>query len=113
MSDDSFGAGVAVGRLRSLACQPFAMLLAYGVMAGAAFSISKLAMGAGVRPIAYTFWQIAGAAAVLLAIGLLRGDRFPVSRRHLAFSGNAQSWCRRSFGSIPTSTSRWSICRPA
>ena len=85
MSDDTFGAGGAIGRLRSLARQPFAMLLAYGIMAGAAFSIAKLAMGAGVRPIAYTFWQIAGAAAVLLVIGLLRGDRFPMSRRHLAF----------------------------
>ena len=61
------------------------MLLLYGVMAGAAFSISKLAMGAGVRPISYTFWQVAGAAVVLLAIGLLRGDRFPLTRRHLVF----------------------------
>lgn len=85
MADDSLGTDAAAGRLRSLARHPLSMLLLYGVMAGAAFSISKIAMGVGVRPIAYTFWQIAGAAAVLLAIGLIRGDRFPLSRRHLAF----------------------------
>ncbi len=61
------------------------MLLLYGVMAGAAFSISKIAMAAGVRPMGYTFWQIAGAAVALLVIGLLRGDRFPITRRHVAF----------------------------
>ncbi len=62
MSGDAQRMDAATGRLRSLARRPLALLLLYGVMAGAAFSISKLAMGAGVRPISYTFWQVAGIA---------------------------------------------------
>ena len=46
MSGDAQGTDAATGRLRTLAGHPVAMLLLYGAMAGAAFSISKLAMGA-------------------------------------------------------------------
>jgi drug/metabolite transporter (DMT)-like permease len=64
---------------------PLAMLLLLGTLWGASFSISKIAIQAGVTPLGYAFWQSFGPAALLILIGLLRGERLPLTRRHLLY----------------------------
>ena len=64
---------------------PLAFLLLLGTLWGASFSISKIAIQAGVTPLGYAFWQSFGPAAVLIVIGFLRGLRLPLTRRHLIY----------------------------
>jgi len=53
---------------------PFALLLLCGVIFGLLFSVNAIAVGGGVPPIAYAFWQCIGAGIVLLTYALLRGN---------------------------------------
>ncbi len=60
-------------------------ILIVGSLWGSAFSVAKFAIGAGVPPVAYAFWQCFGAGILLLAMVLLRGESMPLNRRHLSF----------------------------
>jgi len=60
-------------------------MLVVGTLWGATFSVAKLAMGAGVPPLGYGFWQCLGSGLALGLLVLLRGQRLEVSRRHLGF----------------------------
>ena len=64
---------------------PLGILLLYGTIAGGAFTVSKLAITAGVHPIGYAFWQSAGSAIVMLTICVLRGHRLPVTPNYIWF----------------------------
>jgi len=62
-----------------------AQLLLVGTLWGATFSVAKLALSNGVGPFAYGFWQSTGSGLLLLVLLTLRGERMPLSRRHLLF----------------------------
>lgn len=64
---------------------PLALLFLYAILGGATFTISKIAFGAGVSPGAYTFWQCAGAAAVMVGICGFKGISLPLEPRYLRF----------------------------
>ncbi len=64
---------------------PFSLLVFYGVIAGASFSIIKIAIGAGVQPLGLVAWQFIGAAAVMLTVGFLRQELPVFAPRHLCF----------------------------
>ncbi len=49
---------------------PLSLLILYAVIVGAAFALSKIALGEGISPTAYVFWQCLGAGSVCLAIGI-------------------------------------------
>ena len=60
-------------------------LIAYGVIGGATFSVSKLAMMAGVHPFGYTLWQVGGAGLVVWLLSLWRGHSIPLNGPHIRF----------------------------
>lgn len=60
-------------------------ILVVGTLWGTSFSLSKFAIGAGVPPLGYAFWQCFGAGITLLAVQRLRGGRMPLGRRYLGF----------------------------
>lgn len=64
---------------------PLGMILALGSLWGLAFSFSKMAANGGVHPVAYTFWQAAGAGLVVATICLLRGMRLRLGREYLRY----------------------------
>ena len=64
---------------------PFSLLVLYGVIAGASFSIIKIAIGAGVPPLGLVAWQFIGAAAVMLTVGFLRRELPAFSPRNFGF----------------------------
>ncbi len=70
------------GRTRFL---PFALLMLLGSLWGLSFSFAKIATNGGVAPLAYSFWQSAGAGTVLSALVLARGIRVRLTPRHLWF----------------------------
>jgi drug/metabolite transporter (DMT)-like permease len=55
-------------------------LLTMGLTWGLSFSLARIAAVAGVHPLAITFWEAAGAGAILLLVGLGRGRVVPISR---------------------------------
>jgi drug/metabolite transporter (DMT)-like permease len=65
---------------------PTSLLVAYGVLGGGTFTVSKIAMQAGVTPVSYTLWQCVGTFAVILAVSLVRGLAIPLSAGYLRFS---------------------------
>lgn len=65
---------------------PTSLLVAYGVLGGGTFTVSKIAMQAGVTPLSYTLWQCAGTFVVILAVSLLRGLVLPLNAGYLRFS---------------------------
>lgn len=70
------------GRARFL---PLVLLVLLGSMWGLGFSLAKIATNGGVAPLAYSFWQSAGAGAVLSILVLARRVRVQRSPRHLWF----------------------------
>lgn len=52
---------------------PLALLLATGALLGVSTNLAKLAAQAGLAPLAFLTWSIAGAAAVLMGIAGVRG----------------------------------------
>lgn len=64
---------------------PFALLLLYGAMAGATFTLAKLAISAGVKPLGYAAWQTAGAGLLMGAAALARGRSIPRTPAALRF----------------------------
>ncbi len=84
-SDPTMAADLSAQGRTSSALHPLVLLLLYGVSAGAAFSVTKIAIVAGVRPLGFATWQFIGAALVMTVFGFLRGDLPALSRRHLVF----------------------------
>lgn len=64
---------------------PASLLLLYGALAGATFTLAKIALAAGVRPLGYAAWQTAGAGLLLAAVALVRGVEVPRTKAALAF----------------------------
>lgn len=64
---------------------PASLLLLYGVLAGATFTLAKVALAAGVRPLGYAAWQTAGAGLFMAAMALVRGVEVPRTKPALAF----------------------------
>lgn len=61
------------------------VLLTMGLTWGLSFSLARIAATAGVHPLSITFWEAAGAGAILLAVGLARGRVVPISRELVTF----------------------------
>lgn len=78
-------------RLRSLvrlsSLLPLAILVVLSMLWGATFSISKVAIEAGVAPLGYALWQVIGAAVVLLLAHFLKRERLHIRPQHLFFWG--------------------------
>ena len=72
-------------RERSGLAYPLALLLAYGAMAGATFTLAKIALAAGVTPLGYAAWQTTGAGLLMAAVALARGQSFSPSPAALRF----------------------------
>jgi drug/metabolite transporter (DMT)-like permease len=64
---------------------PLALLVMLGSLWGLGFSLAKIATNGGVAPLAYSFWQSAGAGTVLSIVVLARGTRVRLTPRHLWF----------------------------
>lgn len=64
---------------------PASLLLLYGALAGATFTLAKVALAAGVRPLGYAAWQTAGAGLFMAAVALARGVEVPRGGPALAF----------------------------
>ena len=52
---------------------------------GFLFVLIKNTVTSGIHPTAYVFWFCLGSGSVVLLIGLLRGSRPPMSKRHLIY----------------------------
>ncbi len=72
-------------RVSAAALAPVAILLLLGVMWGGSFSLAKIARQGGVDPVALTFWQSAGGAAIVAAFGLASGRLGRLRLRHAGF----------------------------
>ena len=59
---------------------PLGCLLGTGALIGISTGLVKLAVGAGLSPLSFLTWSVAGAAAVLGGIAGLRGRRVPLTR---------------------------------
>jgi len=64
---------------------PIALLLMIGGLWGFFFILIKNTVTSGIHPTAYVFWFCLGSGLVVLIIGLLRGSRPPMSKRHLQY----------------------------
>jgi drug/metabolite transporter (DMT)-like permease len=64
---------------------PAGLLLLYAVIGGGTFTVSKFALAAGVSPLSYTFWQVAGSAVLLLLYCGLKRIPLPLDGSHLRF----------------------------
>jgi len=64
---------------------PIALLLLIGGLWGFFFILIKNTVTSGIHPTAYVFWFCLGSGLVVLIIGLLRGRRPPMSKRHLIY----------------------------
>jgi drug/metabolite transporter (DMT)-like permease len=58
----------------------WSVLLTMGVAWGLSFSLARIAATAGIHPLSITFWEAAGAGAILLMVGLARRRAVPISR---------------------------------
>ena len=56
------------------------VLLTMGLAWGLSFSLAKIAATAGIHPLSITFWEAAGAGAILLVVSGARGRVIPISR---------------------------------
>ncbi|OSQ38399.1 DMT family transporter [Thalassospira mesophila] len=61
------------------------LLLGAGVLGGTSILLAKLAVGAGLTPLSYLFWQCLGAGGVLLGISALRRDLPSMAPRYLRY----------------------------
>jgi drug/metabolite transporter (DMT)-like permease len=64
---------------------PTALLLLYGALAGSTFTLAKIALSAGVKPLGYAAWQTAGAGLLMAAVALARGQAIPRTPAALSF----------------------------
>lgn len=64
---------------------PLMYLIATGALLGLATILAKIAPRAGLSPLAFLAWSVAGAALLLIVPRLLDGERLPVSRRVLEY----------------------------
>ncbi|QDO97461.1 DMT family transporter [Ferrovibrio terrae] len=69
--------------LRQSRSYPLLLLIATGVTLGLAPPFAKIAIGSGVSPIAFAFWQNLVGGLLLLALAVMTGARPPL--RHLRF----------------------------
>ncbi|MDX2209031.1 MAG: DMT family transporter [Sphingopyxis sp.] len=60
-------------------------MIATGALLGLATILAKIAPRAGLSPLAFLAWSVAGAALLLIVPRLLGGERLPVSRRVLEY----------------------------
>lgn len=58
----------------------WATLLTMGLTWGLSFSLARIAAMAGIHPLGITFWEAAGAAIILVIVGLASGRRIPIGR---------------------------------
>lgn len=84
-SDRTVEADISTPGRSTPVLHPLVLLLLYGVSAGAALSVTKIAITTGIRPLGFATWQFIGAAVVMTAFGVLRGDLPALSRRHVVF----------------------------
>lgn len=64
---------------------PFTCLLVGGLLLGVSTNFAKYAGEIGLTPLAFLFWSITGAAAILLAIALWRRERLPLGKRGIEY----------------------------
>ncbi len=78
------------GRVRTLLALPrlvpLLILLVLGTIWGGTFTVSKIALGAGVSPWSYAFWQCAGAGLVVLALSWWQGEMPALSWTSIRFN---------------------------
>ena len=89
------------GPARRLA--PIALLLGLGTMWGASFSLAKIATMAGAHPLGLLLWQAAGAAVIVLSVGVARRRLRGLARRNL---GYFVSCCLMTIG-VPSGAVYW------
>lgn len=61
-------------------------LLGAGLLLGLSTNLAKVAGGIGIAPLAYLTWSLAGAAALLVTVAVVRGRTAPLNRRTLEYS---------------------------
>jgi drug/metabolite transporter (DMT)-like permease len=72
--------------LRSNNFYPFFLLFLLGFTWGTSFSIAKFAMGSGVTPLGYAFWQSLGPAILVLLVSVIQSRSLPkFNKQHLFF----------------------------
>jgi drug/metabolite transporter (DMT)-like permease len=64
---------------------PLAILVLLGCLWGAMLVLGRIATSAGVPPMAFTFWNCAGGAAIIGSLALIRRVSVPASPRHLRY----------------------------
>ena len=64
---------------------PFACLLGGGGLIGISTNLAKYAGEIGITPLAFLFWSITGAAAILLIVALIRHELPPLNARSFEY----------------------------
>ena len=64
---------------------PITLLITIGSLWGFFFVLIKNTVTNGIHPTAYVFWFCLGSGTIVFLIGLLRGSRPPMTKRHLAY----------------------------
>ena len=82
MSQDRVAVSVPIGTDR---LAPTIMLIVQGAIFGAMIGINRIAVGGGVPPLGYAFWQCAGAGLVLLVLAVATGREPSIHRANVAF----------------------------
>jgi drug/metabolite transporter (DMT)-like permease len=85
VSGSTAGGETQASRPGRRAWLPLVLLLVLGTLWGGTFTLSKIAIGGGVPPLGYAFWQALGPALLLLLVCALRRVRLGLSRRHVLF----------------------------
>lgn len=65
------------------------LTLTAGILVGSIFVIGKLLMSQGLSPVAVSFFQVVGAASVIVTLVTVRGTRLPTDPASLRFFGIA------------------------
>lgn len=73
----------AAGRRNRLI--PIALLFLIGALWGGFFTLIKIGVTGGVKPLSYLFWFTLGAGSCLYAVGALRGRRPVFPRNHIPY----------------------------
>lgn len=73
---------MGLARIRLL---PVVLLIATGAMLGATTNLAKLAGEAGLPPLAFLAWSIAGAAIILTLVGAVRGKLPSINARTIEY----------------------------
>lgn len=78
-------AGATASRAAGGQLAPILLLLAAGALLGVSTNLAKLAGEAGLPPLGFLAWSLAGATAILMALAARRGELPPVTRRTLEY----------------------------